>query len=252
MNKLVSTIITTCNRFDLFKIALTSVQNQTYQETEIIVVDGSDINAIQNYIKQYPNIIYVNHKSKHPNVLRNIGIECASGELLAFLDDDDMWENDKLALQVQCLENSNIGLCYTGKNILNSNNNKIKYSYHTAKFKSDSKSIMWDNFIGTTSSIMVRKDVILDVDCFDEQLPALQDYDLYIRICQKYKVQGINQNLVRYLDNHANNQISKNKNNFGIACQLLKKKYKQLPNSAMLSLSLSKIKLKRKMKGWYE
>ena len=189
MNKLVSTIITTCNRFDLFKIALTSVQNQTYQETEIIVVDGSDINAIQNYIKQYPNIIYVNHKSKHPNVLRNIGIECASGELLAFLDDDDMWENDKLALQVQCLENSNIGLCYTGKNILNSNNNKMKYSYHTAKFKSDSKSIMWDNFIGTTSSIMVRKDVILDVDCFDEQLPALQDYDLYIRICQKYKVQ---------------------------------------------------------------
>ena len=58
--------------------------------------------------------------------------------------------------------------------------------------------------------------------------------------------------MVRYLDNHANNQISKNKNNFGIACQLLKKKYKQLPNSAMLSLSLSKIKLKRKMKGWYE
>ena len=52
MNKLVSTIITTCNRFDLFKIALTSVQNQTYQETEIIVVDGSDINAVQNYIKQ--------------------------------------------------------------------------------------------------------------------------------------------------------------------------------------------------------
>ena len=141
MNKLVSTIITTCNRFDLFKIALTSVQNQTYQETEIIVVDGSDINVVQNYIKQYPNIIYVNHKSKHPNVLRNIGIECASGELLAFLDDDDMWENDKLALQVQCLENSNIGLCYTGKNILNSNNNKIKYSYHAAKFKSDRKSI---------------------------------------------------------------------------------------------------------------
>ena len=252
MNNLVSAIITTCNRFDLFKKALTSVQNQTYKELEIIVADGSNTNEVQAYIKPYPNIIYVKHKSNHPNVLRNIGIECANGKLIALLDDDDTWKNDKLALQVQCLENTDIGLCYTGKDIIDSNNKKIKYSYHKAKFKSDNKSIMWDNFIGTTSSIMVRKDAILDVDCFDESLPALQDYDLYIRICQKYKVQGINQNLVAYMYNHANNQVSKNTDNFNIACKLLKNKYKQFPNSTMLLVSLSKIKLKRKFKGWYE
>ena len=252
MNNLVSAIITTCNRFNLFKKALTSVQNQTYKELEIIVADGSNTNEVQAHIKQYSNIIYIKHKSKHPNVLRNIGIECANGKLIALLDDDDTWKSDKLAIQVQCLENTDIGLCYTGKNIIDRNNKKIKYSYHKAKFKSDSKSIMWDNFIGATSSIMVRKDVILAVDCFDENLPALQDYDLYIRICQKYKVQGINQNLVTYMYNHTNNQISRNAENFNIACKLLKDKYKQFPNSAMLLVSLSKIKLKRKIKEWYE
>ena len=80
----------------------------------------------------------------------------------------------------------------------------------------------------------------------------MQDYDLYIRICQKYKVQGINQNLVTYMYNHTNNQISRNAENFNIACKLLKDKYKQFPNSAMLLVSLSKIKLKRKIKEWYE
>ena len=98
MNKLVSAVITTCNRLELFKKALISVQKQTYKNIEIIVIDGSKTEAVQSYIKQYDAIIYVHSTNNHSNVLRNIGINASNGELLAFLDDDDTWECTKIEL----------------------------------------------------------------------------------------------------------------------------------------------------------
>ena len=252
MSKLVSAIITTHNRFALFKKALDSVKNQTYKNIEIIVVTGNDNEALKLYMQKHPDIIYITSQNSHPNVLRNLGTERASGKFIAFLDDDDTWMNNKIALQMECFQLNNIALCYTGKNIINKNNQHIKYSYHKPKFKSYAKSIMWDNFIGTTSSIMVCKDALIDAECFDEDFPALQDYDLYIRICQKYNVMGINKPLMNYLNNHSKNQLSQNIKNFQIACELLKIKYKNVPYSSILFISLTKIKIKKKIKELYE
>ena len=97
------------------------------------------------------------------------------------------------------------------KKYINKRRGAIKYSYHNPKFSSGFKSIMWDNFIGTTSSIMVLKKTILEVNMFDEKMPALQDYDLYIRICKSYKVGGLDKALVNYSYNHSKNQISMKK-----------------------------------------
>jgi len=252
MNKLVSAIITTNNRNELFKKALRSVQQQTYKNIEIIVVDGGDTDTVKSYVKSYPNIIYFKNKNKNANVLRNLGIECAHGMWIAFLDDDDMWNSKKIELQLKCFEKYDIGLCYTGKNILNQSTKKLKYSYQKPKFKLHAKSIMWDNFIGTTSSIMISKHALFDINGFDEKMPALQDYDLYIRICQIYNVQGLDQPLITYLNNHPGNQTSKNKNNFKEACKLLKNKYKNLEYSKILTIALSKINIKRKIKEFYE
>ena len=252
MNELVSAIITTYNRFELFKKALNSVQNQTYQNIEIIVIDGSQNEQVPSYLIQYPDIIYMATNKSHPNTLRNLGVDCANGNWVAFLDDDDSWMSEKIDRQIKCFQNNDIHLCYTGKNIINKNQEILKYSYHNAKFASDLKSIMWDNFIGSTSSIAVLKKTIIEVGKFDENFPALQDYDLYIRICQKYKVKGIDKPLISYLNNHAQNQISKQKDNFKKACKLLEMKYKNLEYSSMLIIGLVKLKLKRTVKGLYE
>ena len=252
MNKLVSVIITTNNRHRLFKKALESVHKQTYKNIEIIVVDGSAIEKTKNYVKKYSDIIYLNKKHDNANVLRNFGVECAHGNLISFLDDDDNWDSKKIELQVKCFKNYDIGLCYTGKNIFNQKSQKTTYSFYEPKFKSHAKSIMWDNFIGTTSSIMIKKTVLTNINGFDESLPALQDYDLYIRVCQKYRVFGLNKPLITYLLNHSENQISNNKNYFRKAFTLLIEKYKNLNNIKILHIALSKIKLKRKIKEFYE
>ena len=248
MDKLVSVIITTYNRLDLFKKALNSVAIQSYKNYEIIVIDGSDNQNTINFIKKNKDIKYYKSNNSHPNYLRNKGIELSCGELIAFLDDDDIWDKEKIKKQVECFNQNKIDLCYTGKNIVGRNDKFIKYSFKKQRFSNTFISILWDNFIGTTSSIMIKSKVCKAVGNFDESLPALQDYDFCIRVCKQFKVRGINEALVNYRYNYSNLQLSKNDTKFVIASKLIKSKYKY----KLLKFGLFKINFKRKLKTYYE
>jgi len=249
MNELVSVIITTYNRLGWLKKAINSVQDQSYPHIEIIVVDSSEAGNTKDYILKNKNIIYAHSDINHPNVLRNIGIQHSNGTWIAFLDDDDTWNKEKIIKQVECFKKNKIELCYTGKNIINENQENIKYSYKTGMWKVAKQSIMWDNFIGATSSIMIKKNIISKIGDFDESFPALQDYEFSIRVCQKYNVKGINEPLVNYSYQHHKKQISVNNENFNKACVLLKNKY---PKNYLLKFGLWKLKIKRKVKKIYE
>jgi len=247
MNELVSVIITTYNRLGWLKEALKSVTDQSYPYIEIIVVDGSETKNTKEYILKNKNIIYAHSNINHPNVLRNLGIQYSTGNWIAFLDDDDTWNKEKIAKQVECFKKNKIGLCYTGKNIINQNN--IKYSYKKGLFNVAAKSIMWDNFIGATSSIMIKKNIISKIGDFNESFPALQDYEFSIRVCQNYNVKGINEPLVNYNYQHNKQQVSINNTNFKKACRMLKRQY---PENCLLKFGLWKLKIKRRVKNIYE
>lgn len=100
---MISVIIPTYNRFDSLLKAVESVKNQTYQNIEIIVVDdnSTDERYENNMIE---GIKYIKIEEGSKEILgygcgalpRNIGMECANGEYIAFLDDDDVWMPDKL------------------------------------------------------------------------------------------------------------------------------------------------------------
>ena len=247
MNELVSVIITTYNRLGWLKEALKSVKDQSYPYIEIIVVDSSETKNTKEYILKNKNIIYAHSDINHPNVLRNLGIQYSTGNWIAFLDDDDTWNKEKIAKQVECFKKNKIGLCYTGKNIINQNN--IKYSYKKGLFNVVAKSIMWDNFIGATSSIMIKKNIISKIGDFNESFPALQDYEFSIRACQHYHVKGINEPLVNYNYQHNKQQVSINNTNFKKACVMLKRQY---PKNCLLKFGLWKLKIKRRVKNIYE
>ncbi len=247
MKNLVTVIITTYNRLHFLKNALTSVLNQSYQNIEIIIVDSSNNAQTQDFITENKNLIYIYSDINHPNVLRNLGIQCANGNYIAFLDDDDTWESSKIERQINYFNKYDIGLCYTGKNVVSENN--IKYSFKNGIFKSTKQSILWDNFIGITSSIMIKKEVITNIGDFDESLPALQDYDFCIKVCQNYNVKGIKEALVNYHYKHHQNQISQNTQYLKKASKMIAAKY---PNNYLLKFGLWKIKLKRRLKTFYE
>jgi len=103
----VSVIIPTYNRASLVVKAVDSVLAQTYKDYELIVVDDGSTDNTEQCLKRYGNDIkYIYQHNGGVNKARNTGIDAASGQYIALLDNDDLWREDKLARQVVLLENN--------------------------------------------------------------------------------------------------------------------------------------------------
>ena len=228
MNDLITCVIPTHNRSKLLNRAIKSVLMQSYKGIEIIVVaDGCTdntkdiINNINNDLIRYIEI----NPAQGANYARNIGIENARGKYIAFLDDDDEWLEKKIEKQMELFaRNKNLGLVYTGKQIIYMKE-EIDYSSIPNDAGDLKDKILLSNIIGTTSSVMIKKCVFEDVGKFDTQLQALQDYDLWIRICQKYTVGVIEEELIYYYNYPSTNQISSCTHKYIESYAYLEKKY---------------------------
>src|SRR4051794_29928113 len=102
---LVSVIIPTFNREDVIANAIGSALGQTYKNLEVIVIDDGSIDNTEfrlAYLRE--NIRYVKQNNQGPSAARNKGIQMARGEIVAFLDSDDLWSENKIARQVAVLQ----------------------------------------------------------------------------------------------------------------------------------------------------
>jgi len=203
----VSVIIPSYNRFKFLLEAINSVQQQDYSNFEIIVVnDGSTEKEYYNY--SFPNNVSLinlekNQKEIHgfgPGSIRNFGVAKATGEYLAFLDDDDIWLKDKLNIQISEMVENNFLLSSTegfygkgryleNKKYLLYNKEKYikdyKYLYKKTDFIKENKlprvwtkefTNIWNCFI--TSSVVVQKKLFDNLGGF-RNLPLWADYDCW-------------------------------------------------------------------------
>jgi len=193
----ISVIIPTYNQSECLKEAIESVLNQTYKNIEIIVIDDGSTDNTLGVVGSFDNkIVCIQQKNKGASSARNIGIKKANGEYLAFLDSDDMWIKNKLEKQIDFIKkNPEIGLlgtgCYQMINIGKVIHKKIFPNKNEILQKD---LIKYNPFI--QSSVMVKKDVFNDIDLYDEKFKESEDYDLWLRIAQKYKVANLEQALV--------------------------------------------------------
>lgn len=213
--KLVSVIIPMFNASGFIARTIESVQGQSYQNWEMLVVDDCSTDNSCDIVKAYMQkdrrikLIEMEVNFGGPAKARNLGIKNASGSYIAFFDADDIWMKDKLERQYNILENqSDIFLVYS--NFLNSKRNNIRdVSIQERKFKSGR--IFKDLFLSVNfiacSSVMLR-------DCkqkkyyFDEdkKFIAIEDFDLWLKIAYNEKVSYINEPLIVY--NESKNGIS--------------------------------------------
>lgn len=117
----ISIIIPTYNGERFIAKALESVLNQTYQDYEIIVIDDGSEDHTRQVLQSYlPQIRYFEQENQGVAAARNRGLELAQGELIAFLDQDDVLLPDKLALQVACFEHQpEVGIVHSGWRLVN-------------------------------------------------------------------------------------------------------------------------------------
>jgi glycosyltransferase involved in cell wall biosynthesis len=199
----VSVIIPTCNRAELLPVAITSVLNQTFQDFELIVVDDASKDSTRNVVKGFHDqrIKYLYHKiNKGGSAARNTGITNSNAGYLAFLDDDDEWLPQKLELQVGLMDNSplEVGGIYTGYIQIDRTSGEI-LDQKTATRRGDlAKELLRGNCIGSTSSILLRKECFAKSGLFDESLPSFQDYDLWLRIAGGFQFDCIERPLFKY------------------------------------------------------
>lgn len=229
----ISVIIPTHNRANLLYRAIKSVQNQTQQVDEIIIVsDGSTDNTVEiveEMQKSDNRIKLISYfPGRNGNYARNQGISIATRDYIAFLDDDDEWLPDKTEKQMQRFkENAEVGLVYGGQNCIFED---IEVEYQTKPFwKGDlSKRIFMHNDIGTPSQVIVKKEVLEKAGYFDLELGAMQDYDLWIRCCQQTKVDYIFEPCINYYNSVGTHQISANTEKYIKACQYINAKYRPI------------------------
>lgn len=88
-------------------LAIESVLNQTIQDYEVIIINDGSREDIQDIQDKYQQFKFVKIENSGPGVARNVGIDMASGEFVAFLDSDDLWEINKLETQVDFMDKHN-------------------------------------------------------------------------------------------------------------------------------------------------
>lgn len=201
----VSVIIPVYNAEKYLLEAIESVIDQSYDDWEIIAVnDGSTDSSpdiLKNYEDRYPSKIRVLHQPNSGlSAARNAAIAAANGEYIAFLDADDLWLPEKTDEQVYLLDNnSDIGLVYS--DIFELKNGKLKKRRNVIggrMFRGDIfDSLFYQNFIPVLS-VMVRKSVLDKCGLFDPVYHGTQDYDLWMRIADKYQIDFIDRQLAIY------------------------------------------------------
>jgi glycosyltransferase involved in cell wall biosynthesis len=204
-------VIPAFNPGDHLGKALESVFGQSITPIETVVIDDGSDQDLSWIEATYPNVRLIRQRRAGPSVARNRGIFATSAELIAFMDQDDLWSPEKLARQVDAmLLEPRAGLCYcdvvpfTGEQPpkqVGEYTDPILYLSEESPGSSAAilRSIKYfaDRFV-VPSSVMLRREVLSSSGLLDPILPFSGDFDLLIRIGATYPVIHLPAPLVYY------------------------------------------------------
>jgi glycosyltransferase involved in cell wall biosynthesis len=191
----ISVIIPAFNRAHTLPKALDSVLSQTLKPREIIVVDDGSTDETNAVLANYPGLCIISQDNRGVSAARNVGIEKAGGEWLAFLDSDDEWLKEKLEKQWDTICIDDKLICHT-EEIWIRNGQRVNPMKKHKKFGGIIYERCLPLCVISPSSVMIHRSVFEDVGVFDESLEVCEDYDLWLRICAKYSVLFIDEPLI--------------------------------------------------------
>lgn len=217
---LISVITPIYNSEKFLKTAIVSVQNQTYSNWELILVDDASTDGSGKIAEQFYNddtrIIYEKFpENRGPAVSRNRAIELAKGEYIAFLDSDDFWSPNKLEIQVDFMQRKNCDVSFSSYVLVDEEGNLMGREVVAMPVLSYEKQLR-NNYIGNLTG-MYRSGTIGKV--FSPKLRKRQDWGLWLEAIKRNgkPALGIQMNLAFYRkrkDSVSTNKLGLLKHNF--------------------------------------
>lgn len=197
---MISVVIPVYNREHLIARAIESVVAQSLAAGEIIVVDDASTDRTAEVVvgigKRVSTVTLVCLKENVGAAkARNIGIENAKGDLIAFLDSDDVWYPEKLSKQMIAFEEKNdVAAVFCG--LVMDNPDTGRRLCIMPKAEISVVDLFHYNILVTMSCAMVRRSVLSDIGGFDELLPPCEDWDLFLRLAEVGRLSVIQEALV--------------------------------------------------------
>ena len=185
---MISVIMPTYNRYNRLHISVTSVLSQTYENFELLVIDGSDNNRALKLLDSFNDsrIKYIkNYTHTGVSSSRHLGVLKSSNDFIAFLDDDDIWEENKLQLQYRKMQSSpniDMVLCnYTINNVISKRTTNVSLEKYEKNF---TKNILHSPG-PFYQCALIKKKFLLDDSLFDRNATPSEDWDFFISLSKK-------------------------------------------------------------------
>ncbi len=196
MSPLVTVILPVYNRANSVARAISSVLSQTYRSFEIIVVDDGSTDGTGEVLTRFASEITVlQQEHAGPYAARNLALRAARGELVAFIDSDDVWLPERLAKQVPLFNRPEVGLVFGNARIVTPSHatKGTLFGINRPRRGRVHELLVWSNFVPTIT-VMVRRDALGSF----EPMPLAADYLAWFRIALRYELDYIDDVLAEY------------------------------------------------------
>lgn len=181
---LVSVVIATYNMGQYIGQAIESVLNQSWDNLEVIVVDDGSTDCTQEIMQNYKEngkVIYIKNENQGQPKAKNCGIKNARGEFIAFCDADDLWEPNKLEIQMPLFSRPEIGVVYSEVSNINPDNERFIRTNNEKRYTGKvTEKMLLENFVPFGTSV-IRRACVEKNGMFDEQFRMGIDWDLWLR-----------------------------------------------------------------------
>jgi len=182
----VSIIIPSYKTADLIAACLDSILAQTYSDWEAVVVnDGSpDTPELETVLQPYmTRIVYIKQENKRAAGARNNAIRQARGEFVAFLDSDDTWMPNHLASQLAMFAaDPSLGLVYSDALLVGDPGNERRFTERCpSQGEATFATLIVERCQIPISTVVARKEALINAGLFDEKLARCDDYDMWVR-----------------------------------------------------------------------
>ncbi len=209
---LVSVIMNCYNGEAYLKESIESLLSQTYKNWELIFWDNQSNDKSAEIFRKFNDKRFKYYYANKHTVLyeaRNEAIKKSSGEFIAFLDTDDLWEKNKLELQIPLFNDSKVGVVYGNVLIINE---KLKTKKIFMKGKMPRGFILDDllkNYCASLLTLVVRKSFLNIQAAFDSSFNIMGDFDLMIRMSSKYKFECVEKPIASWRSHWKNESFLK-------------------------------------------